>query len=283
MVYAWIMTLSARNNLFRGGIIFAAVSFCLVAAGGYFSHLAFPDVAEAAGLRSQGIAQMIAVKLSDTSIYVPFWTMLGMVAYSLISMIIIYYFFENTQSPEILFFAVFVISLSFEFIRILLPFKMIFTFPVVYLINAFRALIFGRCLGLFSIFAAGVYAAGLDAQKQKNIFMVLVLAALFIALNVPVDSLVWDSTLALWNGYNAMLRMVETGILVITIATFFISAYTRSSKNYTTVGIGASFVLAGRSLLFSSDNWITFPLGLVFLVIGTFFFCTRLHREYLWL
>ena len=277
------MTLSARNNFFRGGIIFAAVSIIIAASGGYFAFSFLSETAGAAGLRSQGIMQLVTAKLAGPSAYVPYWTLLGTVAFSLISIILIYYFFENTQSPEILFFGLFIISLSFEFIRILLPLRAVFPFPAMYLITAYRVLFFGRHFGLFSLFAAGVHAAGMDIQKQQNVFLMLVLASLYISLNVPIDILVWDSTFVLWNGYNSMLRIAETGIMIITIVTFFISAYTRSSKNYKTIGIGTLLALAGRNILFNSDIWITPALGFFLLVTGTWFVCTRLHREYLWL
>jgi len=277
------MTLSARNHLFRGGIIFAALSLCLAAAGGYYAFPAFPETAGTAGLRSQGILQGITANLAEPSAYIPFWTILGLVAYSLISIILIYYFFENTQSPEILFFALFLISLSFEFVRILLPLRRIIPFPADYLMAASRVLIFGRYFGLFSLFAAAVYAAGLDMQKQKYIFLMLVVASFYIARNVPVDTLIWDSAFMLWSGYNAMFSMAGVGILVITLITFLISAHTRGSKNYIAIGIGVSFALLGRNILLSSDNWITPIPGMFLLTAGTWFTCTRLHREYLWL
>jgi len=277
------MTLSARNNFFRGGIIFAAVSLIIAAAGGYFAFSFFPETAGAAGPRSQGIMQLVAVRLAAPSAYVPYWTLLGTVTCSLIGIVLIYYFFENTQSPEILFFGLFIISLSFEFIRIVLPLKMAFPFPAMYLIAIFRALFFGRYFGMFSLFAAGVYAAGMDMQKQQNIFLMLVLASLYISLNVPIDILVWDSTFLLWNGYNSMLKVAETGIMVITIITFFVSSINKGSKNYITIGIGVLMAFSGRNILFNSDSWITLFPGFFLLLAGAWFVCTRLHREYLWL
>ena len=277
------MTLSTRNNFFKGGIIFGAVSAGLIAAGGYFAFPAFPASAVSAAMRSGGIAQQLLGSFSSPDAYVPFWTMLSAVAFSFISITLIYYFFEKTQSPEILFFGFFVISLSFEFARIVIPLKGIFAFPAMYLITASRVLLFGRYFGLFSLFAAGVYAAGLDVQKQKYIFIMQILSALVITFNVPIDSLVWDSSLKMLSGYSSMFIMVETGILVITLATFFISAYIRSSASYALIGIGVFLVYAGRDILLNSDTWVTLVPGLLLLIAGTWFVCSRLHRIYLWL
>jgi hypothetical protein len=277
------MILSARNNFFKGGIVLAALSLALSAAGGYFAFPACPAATAAAGFRPQGIIQGFVEGLAKPSAYVPFWTMLGSVVYSLISIILIHYFFEKTQSPEILFFGFFVISLSFEFIRIIVPLRGVFPFLTVYLAAASRILLFGRYFGLFSLFAASVYAAGLDIQKQQNVFFILVLTVIVTVLSVPVDSLVWDSSFRMLNGYGTMFAVVEAGILLVTMLTFFVSAYTRGSITYVFIGLGSLLVFVGRNILINSDTWITPLPGLIILAAGTGLISSRLHREYLWL
>ena len=277
------MTLSVRNNFFKGGIVIASLSLGLVVLAGYIAYPAFPEAASSSAMRSQGIIQSLIKGFVGPSTYIPFWAILCAVLYSLVSIILIYYYFEKTQSPEILFIGFFVLSLAFEFARIAIPVKLILSFPAEYLATASRVLLFGRHFGVFSLFAASVYAAGLDTQNQHNIFTVLVLAALVIALNVPIDSLVWDSTFMLWNGYGSMFHIVETGILIVAIATFFISAYTKDSKNYVIIGIGAFLMIVGRNILINSDTLIVLLPGAAILVMGTWFVCDRLHKEYLWL
>ena len=277
------MTLLVRNNFFKGGIILATLSLGIITVGGYFAFPAFPDAIGQAALRSSGISQRFIEAFAEPSPHVPFWTMVIAAAYSLISIILIYYFFEKTQSPEILFIALFVISLIFEFARMVIPLKEVISFNPMFITTSSRVLLFGRYFGLFSLFAAGVYAAGLDAQKQETFLLMLILAALIIAMNVPVDSLVWDSTFVLWSGYKPMFTVIELSVLTVTIISFLISAYTRSSKSYVLIGIGILMAYTGRIILLSSDTWITpFP-GLLILVAGTWFACSRLHLQYLWL
>jgi hypothetical protein len=277
------MTLSTRNIFFRGGIIIAALSLILVASGGYFAYPAFPGAAASAVLRPGGITQRLAAGFAEPSSYVPLWTMLGSAVYSFISIILIYHFFEKTQSPEILFVGLFVISLTFEFARIIIPLKDVLPLPAFFPIAASRVLFFGRCFGLFSLFASGVYAAGLDAQKQQSFLFMLILAALVIAMNVPMDTFVWDSTFMVWNGYRFMFSVVEAVVLAITTASFLISAFTRGSRRYVLIGIGVFLAFAGRSIFINSDTWITVLPGLTILSVGTWCICSRLHLEYLWL
>ena len=71
-------------------------------------------------MRLGGILQALLENRAYPSAYVPFFTMLAAVVYSLISIILIYYFFEKTQSTEILF-SVFLFPCPF--IRLLVPHK----------------------------------------------------------------------------------------------------------------------------------------------------------------
>jgi hypothetical protein len=277
------MTLSTRNIFFRGGIVIAALSLILVAAGGFFAYPAFPEAVAAAAMRSGGITQKLISGFAGPSSYAPLWTMLGAVVYSFIGIILIYHFFEKTQSSEILFIGLFVISLTFEFARIIIPLKDIIPLPVFFRIAAPRVVFFGRIFGLFSLFASGVYATGMDVQKQRSFLLMLILAALVIAIDVPMDIFVWDSTFLVWSGYRFMFSVIETGILAITIASFLVSAFTRGSRSYVFIGIGVLLAFAGRNILINSDTWITVLPGLAILSAGTWCICSRLHLVYLWL
>jgi len=277
------MTLLVRNNFLKGGIIFAALSLCVAGAGGYFAFEAFPGISRGATQRPQGIIQGIFAGFFETSAYVPLFTIFCAVAFSLVSVILLYFFFEKTQSPEILFFALFFISLSFEFARLALPLREVLQFPVGRIVIASRILIFGRYFGLFSLFAAGAFAAGLEIQKQQNVLQMLILSGMVIAVNIPIDSLAWDSTFRLLNSYRPMLNVVGGGILAVTIVTFFISAYTRGSRTYIFVGLGTLLAFVGRNMLINADNWFTPSAGLLILTAGTWLACSRLHKVYLWL
>jgi len=109
------------------------------------------------------------------------------------------------------------------------------------------------------------------------------MTALIIAVNIPVDSLAWDSTFMLYSGYRTMFTMVELGLLAMTVLTFLVTAYTRGSRRYIFVGLGAFMIFTGRNTLFHSDTWISPIPGLLLLVAGTWLVCSRLHQEYLWL
>ena len=276
------MTLSVRNNFFRGGICISVLSLVLICLGGYLSYSGFSEAASSAILRSGGVIQNLITRSIPPSDMVPFIVMVFSAVYSLVSIFLIFFNFEKTQAPEILFIAFFVLSLSFEITRIMLPLQLIHSFPVLYVTFSARILLFARYFGIFSLFAAGVYAAGLDIQNQLNAFFLMVLASLVIAVNIPVNALVWDSSFKMMNGYGSMLSMVEIGVIIITIITFFISAYTRGANTFVLVGIGVFMIFIGRNILITSDNYLSMALGVLLLTAGTCLTVIKLHKEYLW-
>ncbi|MDR1863123.1 MAG: hypothetical protein LBQ67_04290 [Treponema sp.] len=277
------MTLSIRNNCFKAGITLSSLSFAAVAAVVFVVMPAYPAAADEAVRRSAGMFRGFLEHLAPPAPYAPFASMMGAVLYSLVSIILIYFLFEKTQSQEILFFSFFVLSLTVESFRIIIPLKIVYGFSAVYCVMAARVLVFSRYFGLFSLFASSICAAGLEVQKQRNTVMVAALTALVIAMGIPVDGLSWDSSLIMLTGYTKMFTIVEGSLLFFAVISFFIAAYNRGSRDYIFIGIGTLLVFIGRNILLNADAWLAPLPGLIILATGTWFFCTRLHQIYLWL
>jgi hypothetical protein len=277
------MTLSNRNYFFKAGIIFSSVILIGIAALSNILVPLYPDLIPLAARRSQGILQTLAGRFLSPAPYAPFATIIIAVAYSLITMILIYYFFEKTQAPEILFVAFFTLSFAFESARLIIPLHSTWELPGLYLTAVYRVLIFGRYFGLFSLFVAGVCASGPEIREPRNVILFILGAALIVAMGIPVDGLSWDTSLCLISGYASMFRLVEICVILITMVSFFVSAYIRGAREYVFIGIGAFLVSAGRNLLLTADNWATPLPGLAILIVGTWFICNQLHRVYLWL
>jgi hypothetical protein len=277
------MTLYGRNVFFRIEIIIAGGFLILAGVLAVQALPACPLAMAEAVKRSPGIVQSLVVRLLDPDPFVPFVSLAAAVLFSPIALIMIYLFFEKTQAPEILFITLFVLSFSFEAMRLMTLLQKVWVIPSIYLLLASRALLFGRLLGIFSLFTAGVCAAGLEVQKQLNVIFIAIFISLVVTLGIPIDILTWDSSFSMVNGYLSLFLMVEAVVLLITMASFFISAWSRGTPEYMVIGLGSFLVFTGRSILLSADTWISPLPGILFLVAGTWLICTKLHRVYLWL
>ncbi|MDR2552120.1 MAG: hypothetical protein LBD31_02995 [Treponema sp.] len=277
------MTLAQRNRYFKGGIILSLC--CLIFLSSQTGKLLplYPELCEAAIRRSPGIFQSLAVRLFTPIPQVPFATSLAAVLYALIASALVFLFFEKTQSPEIVFFGLFILSFVFEILRVMVPLWGLHRFPPVFLILGTRMLIFGRFFGVFALFASSVYAAGLEIQKQGSVIIASVIAILVVSLRIPVNSLSWDSSLTMISGYSSMFRFAEDAVMVITVISFLAAAHIKGTGDYLFIALGALLVSLGRSLLISADTWVTPVPGLALLIAGTWLVAARLHRIYLWL
>jgi len=106
---------------------------------------------------------------------------------------------------------------------------------------------------------------------------------LFIALGIPIDNYTWDSALNIRSGYPTMFLLVEVGISILSILSFFIAAYLRGNKGYILIGISAILILIGRNILLNADTWLILPIGLSLLGIGSWLACAQIRHIYLWL
>ncbi|MDR0290964.1 MAG: hypothetical protein LBI06_08520 [Treponema sp.] len=231
---------------------------------------------------SGSIFQILAGKFLDTKLLAVHCCVLALVLYSFLSAILIYYFFEKTQSPEILFVLLFAISSSLEVLRFILPLGRVYEIPSLYLLISSRIILFGRFFGIFSLATASVYAAGLKIQKQRNVALIITVTTLIIVLGVPIDTQTWDSSLLMVNGYAAIFRLIEIGAFFVTTTSFFIVAWSRGSREFAFIGTGAALTFLGRNILLNAGTWAGLS-GLLLLAIGTWLICTRLHKIYLWL
>jgi len=233
--------------------------------------------------RSDGLFQILAGKLFDTKLLAVHWCVTGMVLYSFLSIILIYFFFEKTQSPEILFVVFFAASFAPEALRLLLPLSRVYEIPSLYLLMASRVTLFGRYFGIFSLFTASIYAVGFRAQEQRNVVLIIAVITLIITLGVPIDTEAWDSGLNMISGYVSMFRLIEVGAFLIITLSFFIAAWSNSSREFAFIGAGSALAILGRHILLNADAWAALPTGLLLLTIGTWLICTKLHKIYLWL
>ena len=283
MVYHGNMTLQTRNYSFRAGtaVSGAAILFLLFASFAAFS--AYPEAMEKNSYRAGGMIQWLITGQVKASAYIPLISVIGSVLFSFVSITLIRFSFVKTQSEEIFYIGFFVTTMAFECFRVMAPLALSRELPEIYLYISSRLLIFSRCFGLFSLFAAGIFAAGLKMKKHRNIIISLGMVAMVLALSIPVDSSSLDSSFNVHSGYASMFKLIETGLPLITVLSFLIAAYNRSAKEYITISLGIIMVFIGRDILINSDTVITPLPGMALLYYGTWLVCSRLHRVYLWL
>lgn len=277
-----VMTLSERNLIFKVGIAGCAGVAALTALLSFLIMPVYPSIEENLQ-RPSFLFQFIMGKFAAGDYYAVHASLVMAVLFALIGIIFIYYSFERTSAPEIVFISLFTVSFAFEIIRLILPLHLVYNFSSFYLLGAARILFFSRYFGLFSLFAASVSAAGLEVQKTRNIILTIVITALVISLSVPIDTYNLDTGLNMAIGYTFMFRVIEVVAFFATVLSFIVARKVKGSGDYIYVAIGVALALIGRNMLIGTDNWVGPIPGILLLSFGTWFICSKLHKIHLWL
>jgi hypothetical protein len=271
------MTLTARNRYLLTGAIFSLVVLMVLVIFARQSFNLLPGVVEQTPKRPQGFAPF------PPSPLVPLAVMMSAVAFAFVVEILIFHSFEKTQTPEMLFFSLFVVSLVFVSGRLVLLLQMGLGLPAGMSALGARAEIFGRFFGMFSIFVSGIYAANFTMQRQGTVLFAITILALLIALRVPVDSLSWQTDLSLESGYTLMFSVIELVLTALTVASFLVAAHTRGNREFFQAAVGVLLVCAGKVLLVNTDTWLILAPALMLLGVGAWLFCRALRQVYLWM
>jgi hypothetical protein len=277
------MTLSSRNVVFKAEIAGSVLILTGIIAASFTTLPLYGEMLVQAVKRPPGLFQALISQFLEPAPLVSYAVMIAAAVYSLVTIALIFYFFEKTQAPEILFITFFAVSFAFEAARLIAPLRIAMNLPGFFLVFGHRVIIFGRYFGLFSLFTASVCAAGLELQRQGTTILIILLCTLVIALGIPVDSFSWDSSLCMIAGYNSMFMLIETAVILFTAVNFIVASRSRGSREYILIGLGSFLALVGRNWLLRSDTWLTPLPGLLVLALGTWFICRQLHRVYLWL
>jgi len=277
------MTLSERNNLFKMGIVLCSICTLFVAAASFLIIPVFSGIMGEYTRRPGNVFQLLTGFFMGSSYYAVYISLAAAVLYSLVSIIFIYFFFERTSSPEILYIAIFTVSFALEAARFILPLQHIFYFSLFYVGLAIRLLLFARFFSIFSLFTAGLCAAGLEIQRTRNVIFVLIITSMVITVSVPIDSSNWDTSLNFVNTYNTMFTLVSAAVFITTMISFFIAAKIHDTQEYGSIAVGVMLALAGRGFVVNVDNWTSLIPGIILLSFGTVILCSKLHKIHLWL
>jgi hypothetical protein len=277
------MTLNTRNGFLSAGIVFSLLMLIALVISSWWALPGYPLMSAKAAERAQGLFLHYLARFVPAAPYAPYVSSCIMCFFAPLALVLIKRLFEKTQAPEMPFIAFFCFSFCLEGFQILLPLGLRFNLPGIFLTMAYRVQLLGRCFGLYSLFIAGVLAAGLQVKHYLMLIIVCLATALMVALGIPVDSNAWDTSLDMINGYQGIVHLSDMAVIIITVLSFLVASRTRDSREYRWTALGAVMVFVGRECLIRADTWLLPLPGFVLLLCGAWFMGSSIHKIYLWL
>lgn len=208
-------------------------------------------------------------------------TLAGIGVYAVFGGHVLRRYFRRTSATEVFFFTVFVLSTAFDLAKLGSVAVYLLDAPRTITLVVSRFVHFGRLFGLFALFFAGFYAAGVEYQKHGIVLLVSLGLAFGIAAVVPLDTVRPASSLVFPVDGEIGYRTIVS-VLYLLIPANFIYGSAKRTPELLAPTVCVVAVIVGRELLFLMVSPLSIIVGGALLVLGTFFFGNRYHHLYLW-
>ena len=191
--------------------------------------------------------------------------------------------FRRMSSLEIYFFLVFLVTLSFDGLRILNWIFLLRQVTPYFGGMVTRIVYFGYFMGLFCMFTSSIYSGEISYQKAGTLLSVLGTLSLALSYSMPVDITILTPILLYRVGGEEYLLLVRGGLMVLTVLSFARSAFQSRSREEWAICVAAAVLLVGREItFFHSDTPLGF-VGISLLGIGSFYFSRKSYLKHLWI
>ena len=201
--------------------------------------------------------------------------------FSVISLFLIRYSFLKTNSSEIFFYSLFLISLMFDLSRSYIALFNYFRIPEYYNIYASRVCYFGKFFGLASLFTAAFFTSEGETKKTETTTAVIILISYMLASSIPFSTYKL-STMIQQPGYFTYFAFSVLSIECLTLLIYIFNYLQSGNREYIPLALSMILIFAGRETTFFISDPAVFITGLIFLSIGTVIFSNKVHQIYSW-
>lgn len=190
---------------------------------------------------------------------------------------------RRMSSLEIYFFLLFLITLSFDGLRVL---------NWVFLVNKVtpyfggvvtRISYFGYFMGLFCLFTSSIYSGEIQYQKAGTLLSVLATLSLALSYSMPVDITFLEPVLLYRVGGKEYLLLVRGGLMVLTLLSFARSALVSRLREEWAICGAVALLMVGREVVFFHSHTFLGIGGILCLLVGSFYFSRKSYAKHLWI
>ncbi|AHC13485.1 hypothetical protein [Salinispira pacifica] len=191
-------------------------------------------------------------------------------------------FFRRISASHLMFFFLFLVSLSGESLKAFSLYLYILGADLDVLVILTRVCLSMYLGGLFSVFLISLYFVGIKFQHQGTAMIIIVAVSMFISLYLPVDTSSFSRNFLYTLAYSGRLQWMAGGVILITILGYALHFWERFSKDEFLRVLSASMFMIGHSLMFFSQGIAGSAAGSVLLGVGIVMYFLRLFYDFFW-
>lgn len=272
------MTLKTRNRIMTSFSIFSILSLIAIVSI-LISSIANGTFKTSFGYEFFSTTELSFFKPGEKSVL---FSLIFLQFFIPITLLILYFNFEKTQSSLIILFSAFLLGNQFEISRLLIALlNLKQTYSYIYLLLGNLALM-GKLVSLFSFFL--IASECKDSQKLDiEIDLIIIFAiSIFITACIPLNTNVNTKTFAIKYCFPTIVIVLFISAILLTVITFIFSYRDTENKSIIRLLISYIHIIIGQHLLTDTDILAFIIAGAALLIIGTRLYMKALHRMYLW-
>ena len=214
-----------------------------------------------------------------------FWAMLGLSVltfFPLFAETIYRRRFGRSPSPEMFFFRIFLLTLPFQSVRLILP-LLSATFPAAsWGLLAGKISWFSRFIGISALLGSGVFSADIPLRHSGAVLSTAALAALAVAVMLPLDVTQMQGNLFFRSRAEESLALISLSLQFLGVFSMLGTAILRKNARYGVLTLSLFSVAVGTDLLYFATMPLIAP-GTILLILGTIAFSRQIRRIYQWI
>ncbi|MFW5976251.1 MAG: hypothetical protein ACOCRY_03120 [Alkalispirochaetaceae bacterium] len=201
---------------------------------------------------------------------------------ALIGLIAIERFFRRTLSPQVFFFALFLLGLAFEGGRIGQAYLFSHGVSYAFLSTLTRFVAFGRVTAMSSLVASSLYAGGISYQKHGVVLAIIVAVSGGISYASPVNTLVLAPDLLFRVGEGYSVDVLHLLLGLVAVINYLQAAWSEERREYIAHALALLGIVIGWLLIIEIPTVSTIAVGTTLLTLGSALFLKRRYSSYLW-
>lgn len=273
------MTITARSRL---RLLFLLFSI-LISSFAIFSYV-FSQVISSYSQLPENLSS-ITRGVSSFFSYNPLSVSTVALLFSVVSFVFIVYIhfgFRKIQSTEMFFFEVFLFSISFEALRLLVPLYLFSSTILVELSSISRLLYFFRFVGIFSLLVMSLFSIKVITRQTFSIAFLIFFISLILSMSSPMDSSYINPLFMAGRIYLRRHLVLFFSCSLFLILSMIISYFYNRIKERLYIIVGMICLLIGYFFLLYTQNYLSLLVSGTLFFYGVFNVVKNLHSIYLW-
>lgn len=202
--------------------------------------------------------------------------------YAFCILLAIYFLFEKTYVTEISFFIFFAIFLSFESLKILVPFFNLWTLSPKIVLTISKILYFFRYASILLFLSTGIFIITPFTRRITPVIFSILFLSLAITSLTPFNNTILKSNFLVQNGFQNLTAFSFVFFSFFVVTSYFVAAKTLNAFEYNLAAWSVLFLIIGWLCSLNATNLILFIFANISFVSGTIFYLRSIHSYNLW-